>query len=175
MEPKGPVEQFIFLISVNQSKIYSYILTAIGRQHTAEEIMQQTFLKMWQNFSRFEEGSSFAAWGKEVARYEILSYRKKKAKECLLDKTALARVLESSRKVEESGEQRMKALDGCLQKLSEKKRRLIQYRYTENLPCSAIAEKLDSPISTIYKTLARVHAALQECINRTLSVWGSEA
>ncbi|MCE5187471.1 MAG: sigma-70 family RNA polymerase sigma factor [Planctomycetaceae bacterium] len=175
MEPKGPVEQFIFLISANQSRIYSYILTAVGRQHTAEEIMQQTFLKMWQNFSRFEEGSSFCAWGKEVARYEILTYRKKQARELYLDDAALNRVLEASTRIEKAGDKRMKALDGCLQKLSEKKRQLIQYRYTENLACTAIADRLNAPVSTIYKTLARVHALLQECINRTLVIWESEA
>lgn len=174
MRPKGPEEQFIFLISTNQRKIYSFILSAVSRQNTAEEIMQQTLLIMWRNFSRFQAGTSFSAWGKEIAKYEIFNYRKKKTKEIFLDRESLNRVLEASQKIEKSSDQRMKALEGCIKKLSEKKRRLIRYRYNEGLACSRIAEKMNSPISTIYKTLARVHASLQDCIRRTLVIWESE-
>ena len=175
MKPCNPEEQFILLMSTNQRKIYSFVLTAVGRQSIAEEIMQQTLLVMWRNFSRFKEGTNFSAWGKEIARYEIFNYRKKKAKGLLLDHESLSRVLEASQKVEKSSDQRIKALDGCLKKLAERKRRLIYYRYNKGLSCSLIAEKMNSPISTIYKTFARIHATLQECIYRTLKIWEAEA
>lgn len=175
MRPKGPEEHFIFLMSTNQRKIYSYILSAVARQNIAEEIMQQTLLVMWRNFSRFKAGSNFSAWGKEIAKYEIFNYRKKKAKEIFLDRESLNRVLEASRKIEKSSDQRMKALEGCLKKLTEKKRRLIHYRYNEGLSCSTIAERTNAPLFTIYKTLARVHATLQECVRRTLIIWETEA
>ena len=175
MKPNDQGEQFVFLMSTNQRKIYSYVLTAVGRQNVAEEIMQQTCLTMWRGFSRFEEGTNFSAWGKEIAKYEIFNYRKKKAKELFLDHESLNRVLEASQKVEKSSDQRMKALEGCLKKLTEKRRRLIQYRYNEGLACSTIAEKTNFPVSTIYKTLARVHASLQDCIHQTLILWEAEA
>jgi RNA polymerase sigma-70 factor, ECF subfamily len=175
MKPTNLEEQFIFLMSTNQRKIYSYVLTAVGRQAIAEEIMQQTFLMMWRNFSRFEEGTNFSAWGKEIAKYEIFNYRKKKAKELFLDHESLSRVLEAAQEVEKAADQRMKALDGCLKKLTDKNRSLIQYRYTEGLACSIIAEKMNFPVSTIYKTLARIHSSLQECIHRTLILWEAQA
>jgi RNA polymerase sigma-70 factor (ECF subfamily) len=175
MKPKNQEEQFIYLMSTHQRKIYSYVLTAVGRQTIAEEIMQQTFLMMWRNFSRFEEGTNFSAWGKEIAKYEIFNYRKKKAKELFLDHESLNRVLEAAQEVEKASDQRIKALDGCLKKLTEKNRNLIQYRYNEGLACTVIAEKTNFPVSTIYKTLARVHSSLQECIQRTLILWEAEA
>jgi RNA polymerase sigma-70 factor (ECF subfamily) len=175
MKPKGREEQFILLLSENQRKIYSFVLSTVGRQNVAEEIMQQTCLMMWRNFSHFEEGTNFSAWGKEIAKYEIFNYRKRKAKELLLDHESLNKVLEASQQVEKSSDQRMKALDGCLKKLTEKNRCLIQYRYNEGLTCSVIAEKMNFPISTIYKTLSRVHTSLQDCIHRTLLLWEVEA
>lgn len=173
--PADQGEEFVLLMSVNQRKIYSYILAAVGRQTIADELMQQTSLTMWRNFSRFQRGTNFAAWGKEIAKYEILTYRKKKSKELFLDQESLSRVLEAHQQIEKSSDQRMKALDGCLKKLTEKKRCLIQYRYYDGLPCSAIAEKMKTPVSTIYKTLARVHLLLQDCIHRTLVLWESES
>lgn len=174
MKPNGPVEQFIFLLSTNQRKIYSYILTAVGRQTVAEEIMQQTFLKMWQNYSRFEEGTNFSAWGKEIAKYEIFNYRKRRTREVYLDPESLDRVLEAARQIESTSDQRMKALEGCLKKLNDKQRQLIRYRYNEGFNCSDIAEKMNSTQSTIYKTIARLHASLQDCIRRTLIVWEAD-
>ena len=175
MEPTSPEEKFIFLISINQRKIYSFVLTAVGIKQIAEEIMQQTLLVMWRNFSRFEEGTNFAAWGKEIAKYEIFNYRKKKARDLLLDPEALNRVMEASMTVEQHSDERMKALEGCLKKLSERKRRFIQYRYHDGLSCIQIAEKFQSPVSSIYKTFARLHTVLQSCIHRTLLVWEAES
>jgi RNA polymerase sigma-70 factor (ECF subfamily) len=175
MKPNGPEEQFIFLLSTNQRKIYSYILTAVGRQTVAEEIMQQTLLVMWRNFTRFEEGTNFSAWGKEIAKYEVFNYRKKKTRELFLDEESLDKILNVSQKIAQSSDQRIKALDGCLKKLTEKKRCLIHYRYSEGLSCSLIAEKVNSPVSTIYKTFVRVHASLLDCIRRTLLIWEAEA
>jgi RNA polymerase sigma-70 factor (ECF subfamily) len=175
MKPKNHEEQFILLMSTNQRKIYSFILTAVGRQTIAEEIMQQTFLMMWREFSRFQEGTNFSAWGKEIAKYEIFNYRKKKARELFLDHESLSKVLEASQKIEMSSDQRMMALDGCLKKLTPKNRSIIQYRYNEGLACSVIAEKVNSPINTVYKMLARIHSSLQECIHRTLILWDAPA
>ena len=175
MEPKGPEEQFICLLSANQRKIYAFILSAVTNQSVAEEIMQQTLLMMWRNFSRFEEGTSFSAWGKAIAQYEIFNYRKKNAREIILSQESLDKVLEASQKVEQSSDQRIKALDGCLKKLAGKKQSLIRYRYHEGLSCKAISDKMNIPIYTVYKTFARLHAALQDCVRRTLVVWESEA
>lgn len=174
MKPEGPEEQFIFLLSIHQRKIYSFILSAVSRQNAAEEIMQQTLLMMWRNFSHFEEGSCFAAWGKAIAKYEIFNYRKKNARELILGQRALDKILEASQRVEETSDQRIKALDGCLKKLAGKKRTLIHSRYSEGLSCKAIAEKMNIPIYTVYKTFARLHSSLQECVRRTLVVWESE-
>ncbi|HOQ05703.1 MAG TPA: sigma-70 family RNA polymerase sigma factor [Anaerohalosphaeraceae bacterium] len=168
-------EEFVFLMSTNQRKIYSYILAAVGRQSIADEIMQQTSLTMWRNFARFQRGTNFTAWGKEIAKYEIFTYRKKNSKEQFLDPESLRRVLEASQKVEKSSDQRMKALEGCLEKLTEKKRSLLQYRYQEGLSCSAVADKMQLPLATVYRTMARIHKVLQDCIHRTLILWETES
>lgn len=175
MKATGVEEKFILLLTENQRKIYSYILSSVGLQHAAEEILQQTCLMMWRNYSRFQEGTSFSAWGKEIAKYEVFNYRKKKAKELLLDPEALDRILEANQKVEDSSDQRMKALEGCLKKLSDKNRSLIRFRYNEGLSCSVIAEKMNFNLATVYKNLARVHASLQDCTRRTLLLWEAEA
>lgn len=174
MIPKGPEEEFIVLLSENQRKIYSFVLSAVSRQGVAEEIMQQTCLIMWRNFSHYEKGTNFAAWGKEIAKYEIFNYRKKKTKELFLDPESLDKVMEMSQKTEMTSDQTIKALEGCLKKLTEKKRNLVRYRYNEGLACSLIAEKMKIPVTTVYKSLARIHASLEDCIHKTLVLWEAE-
>ncbi|MEJ5260963.1 MAG: sigma factor-like helix-turn-helix DNA-binding protein [Anaerohalosphaeraceae bacterium] len=92
-----------------------------------------------------------------------------------MDPESLRRVLEASQKVEKSSDQRMKALEGCLEKLTERKRCLLQYRYQEGLSCSAVADKMQLPLATVYRTMARIHKVLQDCIHRTLILWETES
>jgi RNA polymerase sigma-70 factor (ECF subfamily) len=175
IQPDSQEERFMVLFSINKRKIYAYILAALGNRNVADDIMQQTLLTMWRNFSRFEEGTNFAAWGKTIAKYRIFSYRRKQAKEMLLGDEALQRVLDLSQSVEMRSDERQRAMEGCLKKLSDQHLKLIQLRYNQEYTCTLISEKLNRPISTVYKTLARIHASLHDCILRTLRVWEAEA
>ncbi len=168
-------EIFITLLAENQRKIYSYILSAVSRRNVADDIMQQTLLLLWRNFSRYEAGTNFAAWAKEIAKYEIFNYRKKKAKDCILDYDALEKVMEASVELVKTSDMRIDALEGCLKKLSEKNRSLINYRYYEGFSCRKISKEFNCPVSTIYKTFARMHTSLHECVRRTMDIWEAQS
>ena len=176
MNDNGSKEEgFIALLSVNQRKIYSYILASVGKRNIADEIMQQALLVMWRDFSHFKSGTNFSAWGKEIAKYEIFNYRKSRIKTFCLDAEALEKVMQTSQQLEAVSDQRMEAMQGCLKKLSEKKRSLIYYRYNNGYSCIEISEKMNCPVSTVYKTFVRIHTALQDCIRSTLAIWDAQS
>jgi RNA polymerase sigma-70 factor (ECF subfamily) len=45
-----------------ESRIYSAVLRILGNAEEAEEVVQDTFLKLHQNIAKFRSHSSFAAW-----------------------------------------------------------------------------------------------------------------
>ena len=63
---------------------------------------------------------------------------------------------------------RIECLNECLRDLSDKERFLIQQRYNQSLSVNAIAEQLSVSANMIYKSLAKVHYFLLECVQRSL-------
>ena len=164
--------QFIELYSREQKKIFLYILSMVHRQSDAEDILQQTASEMWRLFDDFEKGTNFAAWGIAIAKYRILSFRKKQSKNRLfLSQKVYEKVAQELLNAENGSDNRKNALQGCLKKLKESDRKLLSMHYEDRLSYQKIAEQLDLSKSGIYKVMARIHTNLQRCINRTLLIW----
>ena len=163
---------FIELYSREQKKIFLYILSMVHRQSDAEDIMQQTAADMWRLFERFEKGTNFAAWGMGIAKYRILSYRKKQSKNRLfLSQEVYDQVVEELQDSEGRSDKRTNALRGCLKKLKESDRKMLSMHYEDSLSYTRIAEQLNVSKLGIYKVMARIHTNLQRCINQTLLIW----
>lgn len=162
--------QFLHLFMANQKSIYSFILAMVRNCPDADDIMQETVTLMWDRFDEFEPGSNFGAWGTKIARFKVLSYygdKKKQAgqfSEAMLEKIADC----ASDKLGEM-EDRLTALQHCINKLSDRDRKLIRIRYEQNLAIKDIANCVKRPVGGIYKAMARIHDALHHCIRINLA------
>ena len=54
-------EQFLKLYSVNQKRIFVFILSLVPVRQDAEDLLQQTMMEMWKQFDWFEAESNFSA------------------------------------------------------------------------------------------------------------------
>ena len=70
-------------------------------------------------------------------------------------------------------EEEVSLLRGCLQKLPEKSRELIQLYYYSDIGTPQIAEQLDMKADTVCRALSRVREKLRECIQRQLQQGGA--
>jgi DNA-directed RNA polymerase specialized sigma24 family protein len=60
-------------------------------------------------------------------------------------------------------------LRGCLEKLPDRSKQLVQQRYFENLAPSVIASLEGRTANEIRQALFRLRAALHQCVTRQLS------
>jgi RNA polymerase sigma-70 factor (ECF subfamily) len=172
-DPKepSPDERFLALFVTNQKRIFGFIQALVPHRTDAEDLMQETVMAMWRMFDRFSPDGDFSAWGIQIARYRILTYRKKENLRVRLSDEALERVLEHVDIISEADSNRLEALESCLGKLSEDDSRLLQMRYGQEVTIKGIAEQMGRSIQGMYKVIARIHASLQQCVNRTLRAW----
>ncbi len=167
-------ERFLSLYSVNQKRIFGYILSLVPRRVDAEDILQQTAMEMWRIFDRFEEGSDFAAWGMALARFRVLKFRKSKQNGkfiSYLSDEAFGIILDESAKSEPQSSFHLPALEGCIKRLGERERDLLIQCYEKGLTYQSMAEKMDCSIALIYRNLTAIHTNLLRCIRRTVSMW----
>lgn len=135
----------------------------------AEDLFQQTVLTMWQKFGDFEPGTNFVAWGCRIARNKVMNHLKAK-RAATLDDDILDLLVAAQ--AEEDGEGRLarrRALTGCLRKLSDADRQLVESAYTGTSSIKALAADSGRSPGGVYNSLARIRASLFRCIEATLS------
>jgi len=66
---------------------------------------------------------------------------------------------------------RLKALEYCVAKLNKQDRDLINLKYKKNMTIKNVARETKRPIHGMYKTMARIHNLLKQCISKRLVEW----
>ena len=80
---RGNNQAFDLLLSRNQSKLFSYILFVVHEQDLANDIFQETFVKVITNLEegRYIDSGKFSAWIMRIAHNVIMDwYRDNRAK-----------------------------------------------------------------------------------------------
>ena len=73
----GEPGAFDRFVEVFRSKIFHYAQTVCGRREDAEEVAQDTLLKVFSNFGQLREPERVKAWVFRIARNECLMRRRK--------------------------------------------------------------------------------------------------
>ncbi|MCU0918019.1 MAG: sigma-70 family RNA polymerase sigma factor [Planctomycetes bacterium] len=169
MSDSSKTNEFLRLLMTSQRRIYAFILTMVPNHGDAEDLFQETVLLMWSRFDSFTPGTSFTAWGCAIARYQILSVRKRHSTRGILFSQAAVELLQSeSERFIEQTDVRMQALRHCLDKLGAKDYELIRLRYRDEVAIQSIAQQMGHSVQAIYKRLVRIHDALLRCVGKSL-------
>ena len=164
-------EDFLRLLLANHKRIYAFILTLIHNCTDADDIMQETTTVMWRKFKDYRKGTDFVAWSVTIAKYRVLSFRKKQSASRVQFSDEAVEALEN----ETAGmltemDHRLEVLQGCLAKLAEDDKRLIHMRYEQDEGPQTIARRIGKSVHSVYKRLARIHDMLLQCVRRTLAM-----
>ena len=160
--------EFVSLVTVNQRRIFTYILALVPNLSDAEDIMQETATFMWENKEKYIPGTDFVAWGVRVAYYRILEYRKKKNKDrmMVIMNEQISEIEEVVKKKNDNTEEMLAKLKECQKTLSAPDKQLMHLKYTMELSASDIANRINKSIRSVYLKISRVQLMLLNCIER---------
>lgn len=161
--------EFVRLITQNQRPLYRYIFSLVPNWNDADEVLQETHLRLWEEFEKFEEGTNFGAWARTIAYYQMLTWRKKASRNKLLfDQDLIDQLSARLEEVDEQADHRRLALADCIGELSSRNRDLLSRCYAEGARIRDVALVLDRTSAAVYKSIQRLRLALHECIQRRL-------
>ncbi len=132
--------------------------------------MQQASVVMWRKFGEFREGTSFLAWGCQIAKYHVLNHLRKRSRERhvftpeLVETLAEEGVADAERLAVERS-----ALQACLEKLDPASRQLVGKCYDVGASIKQVAEGLGRTPNSVYKGLNRIREMLLHCIEKTMA------
>jgi RNA polymerase sigma factor (sigma-70 family) len=152
--------QFEELVRQHMSAVYGYARRFTGNADTAADITQETFVKAWKNFKRFDKTKNFRAWLFTIAKRTAIDWLRKRADEALPDE-----VLDTAPAFTESLDmfQRTQALAMAVAQLPADYRAVIQLRL-DDLQFHEISEKLQKPLNTVKSQYRRALILLRSTL-----------
>jgi RNA polymerase sigma-70 factor (ECF subfamily) len=162
--------QFIRLIAQHERQIYGYILCMVRNWADADEIVQETNIRLWEEFEQFEAGTSFLAWAKRVAYFQVRTWRKKQGRNKLVfDQDLVDLIATEHDRISPTIEAREQVLEECLEQLTATNRQLLALFYADRSQVHEVAAIFDRTVPAVYKALQRIRATLRLCVERKLA------
>ena len=153
-----------------QRRLFAYILTLVPNLADADDVLQETNAVLLRKREEFQAGTSLAAWACQVAYLEILACRKRQARwrHALNNDDLLAQLSSEATAKFEAVDNRLAALEICLQKLPAADRDLVRMRYRQELSSQGMADRLARTAESVRRHLYRIRVALLRCIERQI-------
>jgi len=126
--------------------------------------VQQTALTLWEKFDAYDPSKPFTPWACRFALNKARQWIERRQRWQALLAEGLAKELANRREeLRPELERRLRHLDGCLGKLSEAQRTLVEGYYHRRTGIEALAGESGRTVETTYKVLQRVRHALRLC------------
>jgi RNA polymerase sigma-70 factor (ECF subfamily) len=153
----GDLAAFEALYDRYSSTLYALLLRILGNPDDAQEILQETFVKVWTSARMFDSvRGSDLAWLISVARSRGIDklrsrrIRGEREHEAGREISIHSSFVEKTTGAEEAmRSQERTAVRSALSQLPEAQRRALELAYFEGLSQSEIAERLAEPLGTI--------------------------
>jgi RNA polymerase sigma-70 factor (ECF subfamily) len=168
--PRDPYEDFLRLYSRHEPELRAFVRACLPLAGDVDDVLQEVSLVAWRKFPTLDDPTQFPRWACLIARYEVLKFRRTKARDRLvLDEDIVARLAEEG--VEEIPVRRLHldALELCLEKLPRERRELAVTAYAPESSMRSLALRLGRSEGSLYQLLARIRQELLRCVERTLA------
>lgn len=154
----GEDSAFVELVNRYLKPVYNFSCRLCGDKKDAEEITQESFVKLWKNIGRFRQGEKFKTWLYTIVRNTTIDWMRKKKhvlfsefendeggnflEENLVDTEKLAdELFEAS--------EHKAAAEKLLGELTIQYREVLILRYNEGLDFEEIGKMLKKSVNTV--------------------------
>ena len=166
--PKLKNEAFKDLLDVYQERLYWHIRKIVATHDNANDVLQNTFIRVYKGIQNFKGNSSLHTWMYRIAYNESIRFLEKnkiKTTFSLSDDNNdyLKNLTED---VYFDGNEIQLKLHDIISKLSEKQQRVFQMKYFDDLSFRQISEILDVSENTLKSSYYSVVKTIEEQISK---------
>lgn len=168
----GDESAFSGLLNKHLKPVYNFVYRFVNEAQTANDLVQETFLKAWKNIKRFDTGKNFKTWIFTIAKNTTYDYLRKK------------KTIPFSNFIDEEGNNKLEnisedeilsdeilnrkniaqEMEKKLNEIPEKYRIILTMHYKEDFSLQEIAQILGEPYNTIKSRHIRGLKKLKELI-----------
>ena len=171
MTSNDPKDSFRLVVEQHSRKIFQLAYRMVGNEYDAEEVVQETFLKAYRGFDRYQGHAAVSTWLFRIASNCAIDHlrRQKKApsETVTIDPDATAHPAQSGRQekvlIQGQFQQHMDVLMACL---TPKERTSFVLRHFQEHTIAEISETLkiqpNAVKQAIFRAVRKLRSALQK-------------
>ncbi len=172
---KGDMSAFDIIYKKYSRRLYGFVFRYVKQEVDTEEIVQEVFVKIWQNRDKINVYSSFESFLFTIAHNETINLLKKRATE-----QKYVEHVKSLQQIEESyeiaNEIHYKELEqkfhGLLDELSPRQKEIFKLSREDGLSHKEIAERLGISSNTVKNHLVTALSFLKNGLDNGLVISG---
>ena len=158
----GNVHAYADILARYETRLLRYVTYLIGDASLAHDVVQDTFLKAYQNLHGFRAGTAFSPWVYRIAHNEAINTITRETRHRRTDIDTLPDI-----GYEPHFEELVDAtithrrVHDCVRQLEPKYQAVVQLVYLENMKYETVSDILHVPVSTVGVWLSRAKAKLK--------------
>ena len=150
-EPDQQREAFEWIVNTNKEQLYYQIRRMVLSHEDADDLLQNTFIKAWNNLEYFRGEAKLSTWLYRIALNECLNFlNKQRAQKHLSIEESEANLLnqlESDPYFD--GDQTQLLFEKAIQTLPEKQRIIFHLKYFQDMKYNEISEIMGTSIGAL--------------------------
>ncbi|OVE75737.1 hypothetical protein BVX97_03580 [bacterium E08(2017)] len=155
------------LLKSYEKRIYSYLCRMLSNHHDAEEVTQETFVRVIRNIGKYREEGLFKSWIFQIAYREGL--KKIKKRDLPFDLEELPEQEEPTAGPDEIlfSSERIGEITEAIQKLPPMEKQVVLLRAYSGMTFKEIAQTMDTPLNTALGRMRNASIRLRKSLNET--------
>jgi len=169
---EGEESAFIEIYNQYRSKVYAYAYQLSKSNVTAEETVQEVFIKIWHKREQLNTELSFPAYIKKITLNHVLNHLKKIARERVLQEEVFNAIETSSNKTEDRilEKELRKIYEEAIERLPQQKKLIYQMSRKDELSHDEIARQLNISKNTVKNHMVEATRSIREYVSKNGSV-----
>ncbi len=139
------------LMSKYQERLYWHIRRVVFEHDDANDVIQNTFIKVYRSIDRFEQKSKLYTWLYRIATNEAITFLNKKKRNAAASIDDEASFLSNQLEADSyfDGDVAQRRLQKAIARLPEKQRLVFNLRYFEEMTYQDISDVLDTSVGAL--------------------------
>ena len=167
----GDDTAFEYLFNRYRDAIHRLFVQRLGGTNDADDLLQETFIKVFLNLGKYDTAFTFGQWIYTIARNTFIDFMRKRRDDLQIDTSPAGGTAyinppshEATPEERVINNQNGKQLENHLSHMTPRYRRLIELRFFKEYSYEEIAAELDIPLGTVKTQIHRARTQLCKLI-----------
>ena len=151
---KHPIQKntaFNILVNEYKERLYWHIRKIVINHHDTDDVLQNTFIKVYKNIDNFKGDSKLYSWMYRIATNEAITFLNKKAKAAQLTSEEIHQSLVNNLQADDyfDGDAAQLKLQQAIATLPQKQQLVFNMKYFEEMKYNDISEILETSVGAL--------------------------